>query len=98
MWVPGAGFAMVFSLLISAIIWNLRHLVFWPASLQFAHADRLYYGRGLANLCAKRARVRRRSELGQGARSVHVLAGFTNHRLCLRWRFAAFAEGSCESA
>ena len=36
----GAGFAMVFALLISAIIWNLGHLVFRAAGLQLAHADR----------------------------------------------------------
>ena len=41
-----AGFAMVFSLLISAIIWNLGHLVPGAAGIEFAHADRLDHGGG----------------------------------------------------
>ena len=40
-----AGFAMVFALLIAAIIWNLGHLVFRSAGLEFAHPDRVDHRR-----------------------------------------------------
>jgi inorganic phosphate transporter, PiT family len=35
----GAGFAMVFALLISAILWNVWHLVFRTARIEFSHPD-----------------------------------------------------------
>ena len=37
--------AMVLALLISAIIWNFGHLVFWFAQFQFAHINWLYFRR-----------------------------------------------------
>jgi PiT family inorganic phosphate transporter len=40
-----AGFAMVFALLIAAIIWNVGNLVFWAARIEFAYPDRIDHGR-----------------------------------------------------
>ena len=42
----GAGFAMVFALLIAAITLEHGHLVPWPARIQFAHHGRLDHRRG----------------------------------------------------
>ena len=42
----GAGFAMVFALLIAAIIWNLSTWWFGPAGVEFAHHGRLHHRRG----------------------------------------------------
>ena len=41
-----AGFAMVFALLVAAIIWNLGTWWLRSARLQFAHPDRLHHRRG----------------------------------------------------
>jgi len=42
----GAGFAMVFALLVAAILWNLGTWWAWAAGLQFAYHGRLDYRRG----------------------------------------------------
>ena len=41
-----AGFAMVFALLIAAIIWNIGTWLFGPARLEFAHHGGLGHRRG----------------------------------------------------
>ena len=46
----GAGFAMVFALLLSAIIWNLGTLVSRFARLELPHSDRLDCRRGTDEL------------------------------------------------
>ena len=68
----GAGFAMVFALLISAIIWNLGTWYFGlPASSSHTLIGSIM-GVGLANsMLVGRARVRRGRELGQGVGSGH---------------------------
>jgi PiT family inorganic phosphate transporter len=40
-----AGFAMVFALLIAAILWNLGTWYFGPAGIELPHSDRLHYRR-----------------------------------------------------
>ena len=64
----GAGFAMVFALLLSAIIWNLGT---WYLGLPASSSHTLIgsiIGVGLMNsLLLERPAVRRRRELGQGA-------------------------------
>ena len=64
----GAGFAMVFALLIAAIIWNLG--TWWlglPTSSSHTH-DRLHYGRGP---CQSADGTRTRRHLGRGLGAGH---------------------------
>ncbi len=62
----GAGFAMVFALLVAAIIWNLLTWFFWPARLQLTHHDRLHHRRRYHEPDTARALRRKRRELGPG--------------------------------
>ena len=74
-----AGFAMVFALLIAAIIWN--HLVSRPAGLLVPHDDRIYHWRrrGQRNLERPQWHLGRRLE--QGNRDRLVAASFAALRL-----------------
>ena len=64
-----AGFAMVFALLIAAIVWNLRHLVARPSGLLVSHVHWVDH-RSRRRQCAD-ARSRRhiRRRLGKGHRN-----------------------------
>ena len=69
----GAGFAMVFALLISAIIWNLGTWYLGLAGFQLSHTGRSDHGRRPGQLRdVRRPRIRRRHQLGQGDGSGHV--------------------------
>ena len=64
----GAGFAMVFALLIAAIIWNLGTWCAGPAGLQLPHADRLDHRRRPCQPADGAGRQRhQRRRLGPGA-------------------------------
>ena len=63
----GAGFAMVFALLLSSIVWNLGILVLGIAGVEFAHLDRLDRRRRFDELPDQPGqRVRRWRQLGEG--------------------------------
>lgn len=81
----GAGFAMVFALLISAIVWNVGT---WYLGLPASSSHTLIgsiMGVGLANawINSPGHKLRGRRELGKSSRSIHDSLGFTHCRLRL---------------
>ncbi len=94
-----AGYAMVFALLISAIIWNLGT---WYMGLPASSSHSLIgaiVGRGAGQFAdAARPPLRRGRELGQGGEDVHGAAHLADHRVRLRGRTAAVAQGDGQAA
>lgn len=80
-----AGFAMVFALLIAAIIWNVGTWYLGAAGLQFPHPDRIDHGRRHHQRADARPRRRLRRGLDAGdqyRQGATVIAAF----LVSRWR------------
>ena len=89
-----AGFAMVFALLISAIIWNLGT---WYMGLPASSSHSLIgaiVGVGSSKLPdGPGTQVRRGRQLGQGRRNVHGAARLAHRRVRVRGGDAAVAQG-----
>ena len=81
-----AGFAMVFALLIAAIIWNLGTWWLGPAGVELAHADRLDHRRRRRQRPDARPRRHLRRRLGQGDRDRRGAAALADRRLRARRR------------
>ena len=88
-----AGFAMVFALLIAAIIWNLGTWYFGLPASSFAHPDRLDHRRRHRQRADARPRRHLRRRLEQGDRDRLRAAAVAAGRLRLRRGPAAAAEG-----
>ncbi len=92
----GAGFAMVFSLLLSAIIWNIGT---WYLGLPASSSHTLIgsiVGVGLDELISKsRQRLWRRRQLAQGCRYREGAVLLAHYRLCGRRAAAACSPRHC---
>ena len=89
-----AGFAMVFALLIAAIIWNVGNLVFRAAGIELAHPDRIHHGRRHHQRPAARPRRHLRRGLVAGGRHRQGAAAVAAVRLRAGGDPAVRAEGS----
>ena len=87
-----AGFAMVFALLIAAIIWNLGTWYFGLPASSLAHADRLDHRRRRRQRADARPRRHIGRGLGQGDGDRLCAAAVAAGRLRLRRRPAAAAQ------
>ncbi len=94
----GAGFAMVFALLVAAILWNLEHLGLRASGLQFAHPDRLHHRRRLCQPADESQVGHQRRGLGSGAECVPGAARLSAARLRLRSAAVAAAQGAGQEA
>ncbi|MGY3360458.1 hypothetical protein ACVWZK_007121 [Bradyrhizobium sp. GM0.4] len=87
-----AGFAMVFALLIAAILWNLGTWYFGPAGLLLAHADRLDHRSRRCERADARPRRHLGRGLGQGYGDRLCASVVATGRLHLRRRPASAAQ------
>ena len=85
----GAGFAMVFALLIAAIIWNLGTWYLGLPASSLAHADRLDHRRRHRQRADARPRRHYRRRLGQGDR------GRLCRCCCRRWSASSAPPCCC---
>ena len=86
-----AGFAMVFALLIAAIIWNLGTWWLGPAGFELAYADRLDHWRRHRQRAYARAGRHLRCRLGQGDGDRSRAAAFAARRIRLCRRLLLLA-------
>ena len=89
----GAGYAMVFALLIAAIIWNLGTWWLGHSGLQFAYADRLDRRRRRRQRADARPGRHLRRGLGPGDENRRGSAVLADFRLCPVRAAAACDEG-----
>ena len=88
----GAGFAMVFALLISAIMWNLSTWCAGAASIEFAYSDWIDHRRGHREPDYGRAQWDERRGLDAGRECVSRAAYLAAGWLCVRGAAAADHE------
>ncbi len=80
----GAGFAMVFALLIAAITLEPQHLVVWPARLQLSYHGRLHHRRRSGEPADERTQRHFRRRRRTGHQGLQGSAHLSNRWLCRR--------------